>query len=175
MSMPSSAYSPMRSIPSPESPFCIAPIMSYEVSDVEATYAAGTVRRTATRTIALACLSENLEDFSKYACPNLPARACHPLSSSPLAFILAIVDGQNILSPTAAMIEGMSVSAARRATMMPSARHMPMVDTMLNEQMDMAPNPMMTDAPDTVMDSPAHLTASCRAARCSFPSLSSSL
>ena len=75
-----------------------------------------------------------------------------------------MVEGQKILSPTTARIDGIRVSAARRATMMPSARHMPIVETMLKEQMNIAPNPMMTDAPEIEMDSPAHLIASCRAA-----------
>ena len=69
----------------------------------------------------------------------------------------------------------MSVSAARRATSIPSARQIPIVETMLKEQMDIAPNPMMTDAPETAMDSPAHLTASWSADWWSFPALSSSL
>ena len=69
----------------------------------------------------------------------------------------------------------MNVRAANSATTIPSARQIPMVEIMLNEQIDMAPNPMMTDAPEMVMDSPAHLMALCRASWWSLPSRLSSL
>ena len=58
----------------------------------------------------------------------------------------------------------MNVSAASRATTIPRARQIPIVWIMLKEQIDMAPNPMMTEAPEIVMDSPAHLMALCSAA-----------
>ena len=70
-----------------------------------------------------------------------------------------ILVGQNILSPTMASTDGMKVRAAKRAMIIPIARHIPIVETMLNEQIDMAPNPMMTEAPEMVIDSPAHLMA----------------
>ena len=86
-----------------------------------------------------------------------------------------MVEGQKILSPTSASTEGMRVSAASSATRIPNARQIPMVETMLKEQMDMAPNPMMTDAPETAMDSPAQTTAWWRASSWDLPERSSSL
>ena len=86
-----------------------------------------------------------------------------------------MVEGQKILSLVRLSRDGIRVSAAMRAIRMPRARQIPMVEIMLKEQMDIAPNPMMTDAPDIEMDSPAHLMASCRAASCSLPLRSSSL
>ena len=83
--------------------------------------------------------------------------------------------GQKILSPTTLRSEGMKVRAASSATTMPMARQMPMTEIMLKEQIDMAPNPMMTEAPEMVMDSPAHLMALCRASWWSLPSRLSSL
>ena len=52
---------------------------------------------------------------------------------------------------------------------------MPMVLIMLKEQMDMAPNPMMTEMPEVVMDSPAQVTDSFMAALWSSPFFLSSL
>ena len=173
--MPWSAYSPMRSIPFSESPVIRELVMSYDVSDSSATYAAGTVTSTATMAIALACFSVNLDEMSKYLWPTLELQANQPLVALPPSSYSFILVGQKILSPTTSRSEGMNVSAASRAMTMPRARQIPMVEIMLNEQIDMAPNPMMTEAPEMVMDSPAHLMALWSAAWWSLPSRLSSL
>ena len=107
----------------------------------------------------MACLRVNLDDLSKYLWPTLELHANQPLVALPPSWYSLILVGQKILSPTTLRSEGMNVSAAKSATTMPSARHIPIVEIMLKEQIDMAPNPMMTDAPEIVMDSPAHFIA----------------
>ena len=61
------------------------------------------------------------------------------------------------------------------AITIPRARIMPIVETMENEQNDITPKPMITASPEVATDSPAHLTASLRAASLSLPDLRSSL
>ena len=53
------------------------------MSDSSATYAAGTVTSTATIVMALACLSVNFEDTSKYLWPTLEHQANQPLVAFP--------------------------------------------------------------------------------------------
>ena len=67
--MPPSVYSVMASTPSLASESGMTLIMSKESSDVNAVYASGTVSTTATTTIALACLMENLPACEKYLLP----------------------------------------------------------------------------------------------------------
>ena len=86
-----------------------------------------------------------------------------------------MLEGQKILSPTRLINEGMKVSAATRAMRMPIASMIPMDLTMENEQIESAPNPMMTARPDVNTDSPAHWMEVLRASSCDAPSLLSSL
>ena len=69
----------------------------------------------------------------------------------------------------------MNVSAASSASTIPSASTMPIVLTRLKLHSMREPNPMMTEMPDVMIDSPAHLMDSLRASSWPLPSLSSSL
>ena len=113
--------------------------------------------------MAFACLRVNLEDLSKYLSPSLPHQANQPLVAFPPSSKADMSVGQNILSRTSCRIAGISVRAASMATRMLRARHIPMVETRLIEHIDITPNPIITDAPEVAMDSPAHLMDSWRA------------
>ena len=76
---------------------------------------------------------------------------------------VSTVEGQNILSPTSMSSEGMNVSAAISASSIPRARIIPIVLTREKLQSMSEPNPIMTEIPDVMMDSPAQMMDSLRA------------
>ena len=86
-----------------------------------------------------------------------------------------MVVGQNTLSPTNCKMAGIRVRAAINAIMIPSARQIPMVEIMEYLHTVRAPNPMITAAPEMVIDSPAQTMDWCTASSCVFPERSSSL
>ena len=72
-------------------------------------------------------------------------------------------------------MDDISVSAASSANRMPMASPIPMLLTSLKSQIIIAPNPIMTAAPDVNTDSPAQVIAAWQASSCPSPRRLSSL